>query len=159
VGSELRSDDAAGLLVAAALRRAFPRREDLLVVEGSSAPENLTGPILEFRPTHLVVVDCADLGEAPGSLRSFPEESIVGFESSTHSLPLGVILSYLRMRIDFESIVIGIQPASLAFDGRPSREVRSAARLLSSILIGEIRAMGRRTRGSGLAGRPGGAGA
>jgi len=135
VGSELRSDDIAGILVARRLKVALGGREEILVVEGGTAPENFTGEILRFEPSHLVVVDCAELGAPPGSLRLFPVQEMGGLSSSTHSLPLSIILDYMEARHPFEPLVIGIQPRGLAFDGRPSDEALEAARQVTELLL------------------------
>src|SRR4030042_198259 len=67
VGSVFRSDDAAGLHIAEALRDlALPH---VVVLLGDTAPENLTGEIRRARPSHVLFVDAADLGELPGSVR------------------------------------------------------------------------------------------
>jgi len=144
VGSELRSDDAAGLIAARAVRSALPRRKDLLVLEGGSAPENFTGEILRFEASHLVVVDCADLGLEPGSIRLIPSEEIKGLSSSTHSLPLSIILAYLDRCHACETIVIGIQPSGLEFDGKPSKEARRAAAQVARLLVRAARGMNAR---------------
>jgi hydrogenase 3 maturation protease len=143
VGSPLRSDDVAGLLAARALARRFRGREDLLCLEGGSAPENLTGQIADFKPSHLVVVDCAELDGPPGSVRIFPAELAGGVSSCTHSLPLGIIVDYLRGRCGCEVLLVGMRPKSLEFDGEPSREARRAARLVAAALGRAVRAMGK----------------
>jgi hydrogenase 3 maturation protease len=144
VGSELRSDDVAGILVAEALIKACPGRSDLLVVKGYSAPENLTGPIIAFEPSHLVVVDCAELDSPPGTIRLFPIEDVGGVSSNTHSLPLSVILGYMLGSRACEIIVVGIQPKRLDFDGKPSREALSAAKVVARDLSRAVQAMNRR---------------
>lgn len=113
------------------------------MLEGSTAPENFTGPIIDFQPSHLVVVDCAELGAAPGEVRLFPIEDIGGVSSSTHSLPLKVIFDYLRKSRPCEILVVGIQPKSLAFDGKPSKEVRRAIKIVAKALIAAIKDMKR----------------
>jgi hydrogenase 3 maturation protease len=138
----------AGLIVAESLERSFPGRSDLLVVKGFSAPENLTGPILRFMPSHLVVVDCAELDAPPGTIRLFPIEDIGGVSSSTHSLPLSVIFGYLAQSCPCEILVVGIQPKRLEFDGKPSKEALDAARAVSLALKRAVRAMDR-ARGQG----------
>ena len=135
VGSELRSDDVAGILVARKFGEALPGRRDLLVVEGCTAPENFTGIILRFEASHLVIVDCADMGAPPGSFKLFPPEEIGGLSSSTHSLPLSIIIAYLDRYHPCETLVIGIQPKTLAFDGPPSQEALRAASSVAGILI------------------------
>jgi hydrogenase 3 maturation protease len=144
VGSELRSDDIAGLLVADRLERSFRGREDVFVCKGCSAPENLTGPILRFKPSHLVIVDCAEIDGLPGAVGLFPVENIGGLTSNTHSLPLSVIFGYLNHGRSFEILVVGIQPSCLDFDGKASKEVMGAVRIVSTALTRAARAMGKR---------------
>jgi hydrogenase 3 maturation protease len=133
--------------VADRLRRAFPGRPDLLIIRGCSAPENFTGPIIGFEPSHLVVVDCAELDAPPGTTRLFPIEGIGGVSSNTHSLPLSVILGYLGLRHPCEILVVGIQPRSLEFDGKPSKEALGAAGRVAVALIRAVKAMDRQARG------------
>jgi hydrogenase 3 maturation protease len=143
VGSELRSDDVAGILVARKIAAAFPDRTDILVLEGHSAPENFTGEILRFKASHLVIVDCAELEAPPGSVRLFQSEAIGGLSSSTHSLPLSIIIAYLDRCHPCETVVIGIQPKTLAFDGLPSADALQAADLVAESLIRAAGEMGK----------------
>lgn len=127
VGSELRSDDASGLVTARFLHRRCGDNPRLYIAEGGSAPENLSGPIAVFNPSHLVVVDSADMGLAPGSVRLVDVDSIGGFSASTHSLPLVMLIQYLLLRVSCRVALVGIQPGNLDFDGRISPAVRRAA--------------------------------
>ncbi len=66
VGSSLKSDDAAGLLVAEELKKI--KNPKLKVFFGSTAPENLTGEIIKYKPTHIIIVDSVDMDQKPGSI-------------------------------------------------------------------------------------------
>ncbi|MEN6369446.1 MAG: hydrogenase maturation peptidase HycI [Thermotogota bacterium] len=124
VGSTLRSDDAAGLRIAEALRTlALP---NVLVLFGDTAPENVTGEVRRARPSHVLFVDAADLGESPGSVRLLDAAEIGGMSSSTHTLPLGVIADYLTRDLGCRVLFLGLQPKSVAFGEGLSREVSSA---------------------------------
>lgn len=129
--------------MARSIARRFRGRSGLLVVEGGTAPENFTGPILGFAPSHLVVVDCAELEAPPGTAGLFPLEYIGGLSSSTHSLPLSVVFDYLRRSCDCEILVVGIRPKSLEFDAPPTREALRASRRVAGGLARAIRAMER----------------
>jgi hydrogenase 3 maturation protease len=136
VGSELRSDDIAGVLVARAVAEAFPDSPLVLSLDGATAPENFTGQIIRFAASHLVIVDCADTGEAPGSVKIFPVDDIGGVSSNTHTLPLKIIVDYLNGFHPCQTIVVGIAPRSLAFVGEVSPEVAAAAARVAEELIG-----------------------
>jgi hydrogenase 3 maturation protease len=124
VGSELRSDDAAGVRVAAALARA--PLEGVHPLDGGSAPENCTAEIRRIGPSHLVIVDAADMGESPGSIRVIASSDIGGASFGTHGLPLSVLAGYVAREVGCSVILIGIQPKSLAYGQEVSREVTDA---------------------------------
>ncbi len=124
VGSRLRSDDAVGLEISE--RIAAVSLPDVLVVLGDTAPENVTGEIRRFAPTHVLFVDAADLGEAPGTARVFAPSEIEGMTSSTHTLPLHVIADYLTRETGCRVFFLGVQPKLLEFGERLSDEVLAA---------------------------------
>ena len=61
IGSEFRGDDAAGLLVAENLKKLLKvSSRKFKVFIGATAPENLTGDIKRFNPSHILLVDSID---------------------------------------------------------------------------------------------------
>lgn len=91
--------------------RARARLDHVAGFEGCAAPENLTGAIAAFRPTHVLLVDAAHLGEEPGAVRVIPRGEIRGVSFSTHMLPAPIFLDYLEKSTGCASLVVGIQPA------------------------------------------------
>jgi hydrogenase maturation protease HycI len=124
VGSELRSDDAAGVRVAAELARA--PLNGVHALDGGSAPENCTAEIRQLGPTHLIIVDSAHMHEPPGAVRLIESADITGASFGTHSLPLSVLADYIQREIGCRVSVIGIQPASIEFGESMSPEVSAA---------------------------------
>jgi hydrogenase 3 maturation protease len=142
VGSSLRGDDAAGLLVAAHLAKAPPASAaapQLRVFVGETAPENLTGEIRQFQPTHLLIVDAADFGGTPGQVELIDPAALTqSMSASTHGLPLSVVASYLRESLGCQVFILGLQPASREF-GRPvSAEVLRAAEELAALILAAL---------------------
>jgi len=124
VGSELRSDDAAGLHVSRALaQRGIP---GVHALDGGPAPESCTGEIRRIGPSHLFIVDAADMAEPPGTIRLIDQENITGASFGTHGLPLSVVADYLRNETGCTVAIIGIQPASLGFGESLSAPVSAA---------------------------------
>lgn len=130
VGSVLCGDDAAGMLVAP-LIRAEAERAGALVAECSTAPENFSGVVRRYRPDALFLVDAADMGLAPGSIRIIPETEIAGASVSTHMMPLKFLLGYLKQETGCSCSLIGIQPASCEPAQEPCAAVACAAQLLA----------------------------
>ena len=127
VGSELRGDDAAGLMVAGKLAKKLAGRQDVKVFMGATAPENLSGEIKRYRPTHIILIDAASMGEKTGSVRIFEPGHIKGVSFCTHQLPLSIFADYMAASLGCKVNVIGIQPAKLNFMRKPSRQIVNAS--------------------------------
>jgi hydrogenase 3 maturation protease len=116
VGSELRGDDSAGLLVARHIQDNFKNsHSQLKIFFGFTAPENLTGEIKEFKPTHLIIIDAADMGIKPGKAVLLKPCQLKGISFSTHQLPLNILTDYLSKTLRCKIIIIAIQPKKLNF--------------------------------------------
>lgn len=131
IGSPLRADDAVGLMIAQELKDYIKdkKRKNLLkVFLGETAPENLTGQIKKFKPTHLIVIDAVDFHLKAGSLRVVDICTEAGASFSTHRVPIGIFRDYLYKSIGCETILIGMQPGSTEFCGGLSPGVPESTR-------------------------------
>ena len=149
VGSDLRGDDVAGLLLAGLLQEhvqaagnASPFAATVLI--GGTAPENVTGDIKRFRPSHLVILDAGDMGRQPGAVGVFSTADMHGVSFSTHRLPLSMLVEYLALFDKFQTILLAIQPTSLAFGADVSAPVKTAiakafAAIKQALPVGVIR--------------------
>lgn len=132
VGSDLRGDDAAGLLVAAKLKAQASDKFHILI--GGTAPENLTGEIKRLKPSHLIIVDAADMKAAPGTVQVISHEEIGGYSFSTHALPLKVMIDFILADHQCEVLIITIQPKDVSFGAPVSAKVRAAARKTAELI-------------------------
>jgi len=142
VGSELRSDDAAGLLVALDISGRLKKsggKRNVKVVFGSTAPENLTGEIRKFLPTHIIIVDSADIKKKAGTVALINPDEVGGISFSTHMLPIKMIVDYLLESIKCGITIIGIQPKNLEFNGCLSTEVKKSVAQVSSAVWAAIK--------------------
>lgn len=128
IGSDLRGDDSAGLLVARSLLndKRFERAPHLLIVEGGPAPENHTGKIRAFQPELALFIDAAHMDEPPGTIQWIPLDAIDGMSASSHSLPLSMLAYYLNLEIGCQVAVLGIQPQQNEISAELSFPVRVA---------------------------------
>lgn len=132
VGSRIRGDDALGLEVARRLREAGLR--GVLVIEAETVPENFTGELRRFRPSHVLLVDAAHFGGRPGDVVVAPSSSSThGVSFSTHHMPLSMFARFVEASIGAKVILVGVQPGSLHGEGL-SPEVEEAVSLLTKIL-------------------------
>jgi len=132
IGSELRGDDVAGLLVAEELKK--NKNLKLKVFFGSTAPENLTGEIIKYKPTHIVIVDSTDMGQKAGSIMLISPEEVGGISFSSHMLPVKMMVDYLLESLKCEIIIIGIQPKILMFGETISKEVKKSTKQISDAI-------------------------
>jgi hydrogenase 3 maturation protease len=124
VGSELRSDDAVGVRVAQRVRQ--KNLKGLWSLPGGTAPENFTADIRQISPTHVLIVDSADMGEPAGTIRLIDPADIGGISFGTHALPLSVLAGYLQQETGCRVILMGIQPQSIEFGEQLSPAVSAA---------------------------------
>ena len=143
VGSELRGDDIAGLLVIHRLKKrlsALKLARRVKCFYGGTAPENLTGEIRRFLPTHLIIVDSLDIGKKPGTLVVLsPAEVGSGVSFSTHKMPIKVMIEYLSRSLNCEITLVGIQPKSLDFNSPASKPIKKSITAASNLILKSIR--------------------
>lgn len=132
IGSELRSDDAAGLLVAEKLQKSkIPK---LKVFLGATAPENLTGEIIKYKPSHIIIIDSAEMNQKPGTMLLINPEEAGGISFSSHTLPIKMMVDYLFESLKSEILIIGIQPKTLMFGENVSKEVMGSVKKISNLI-------------------------
>ena len=129
-GSDLRADDAAGLMVCRAVQKKLPKKQvRMTVILGETAPENFTGVILRLEPDLVILADTVLADQAPGTVMLFDPEKLDETNLfSTHKLPAKVLIQYLKLSLpDCRIIVVGIQPEVLDFGKPVTAAVREAA--------------------------------
>ncbi len=114
IGNTYRSDDAAGTLVVRGLidSRIVQDLEHILVMDAGHAPENMTSELRHFAPDVVLLVDAAEMGQAPGTVQWIPIDDLDGMSASTHSMPLSMLAKYLTLALSCDVKLLGIQPQS-----------------------------------------------
>ncbi|MGD9611494.1 MAG: hydrogenase 3 maturation endopeptidase HyCI [Kiritimatiellia bacterium] len=128
IGNPRHGDDALGPVFA----RAF-RHPEWRTVNAATAPENFTGLIRRLHPDRLVLLDAADLGLPPGTLRRLDPATIRAGDFGTHAGSLGRLAEFLGDCAG-QVVVLGIQPAGVRPGARLSPPVRAALRNLAERL-------------------------
>jgi len=146
VGSDLRQDDASGLIVAQRLisLENIKRNFDIKVIISYTAPENFTGEIINYKPSHLIIIDSANSGVEPATVSLVNYDEVESSSFCTHALSLHVLIKYLK---DYEElknmkiIFLGIQPEGLEFNEKITDKVSESIDELSVILEKTIKGL------------------
>ncbi len=143
IGSTLRADDIAGMLAAEDLKKILKKqkkRSSVKIFFGETAPENLTGEIKKFKPSHIILIDTLDGGKKAGSVYLFkPEEVAEGASFSTHKIPAKILIDYLTVSCGCGSTIIGIQPKNIDFGKKISKSVEVSAKKVAATVAKAIR--------------------
>ena len=133
IGSSIRSDDAVGLAVVDNLRGR--KMDGVLLLNTDTRPENFTGIIRQFDPTHVIMIDAAHLNAPIGSARIIPKERIGGEPISTHHLPLTELANFIEGTMRADVTLIGIQPSSMSYGTEMTAKLKEAAKKVSDIIF------------------------
>jgi hydrogenase 3 maturation protease len=136
VGSRVKRDDAVGLVVVDHLKGKVP--SFVRVFDCETVPESFTGPIRRFSPSHVLIIDAAELGLNLGEIRFLHPDSIVGSVSSTHILSLSILSEYIISEVGAKVLLLGIQPRDLRFGVEMTPELREAAVNISHEILSAL---------------------
>jgi hydrogenase 3 maturation protease len=133
IGSQLQGDDAAGARVAQQLHGRTPG--NVLPMVCWTVPESYTQPIRRFRPTHVLLIDAAELGRMPGVCRLVSAEDVLGLAISTHPIPLSLLAEYLRKTTGAKTALLALQPKQIELGAGLSQELDRVTHDLADVLL------------------------
>ena len=137
VGNEFRYDDIAGLQVVRNLKKIsknLKSKLDVFLVEGETAPHAFINEIYEWSPTHLILLDAADLKKSPGTIEFILKEEMHFYSISSHSMSKNLLLDFLYASLlELEIIIIGIQAENIFYEKGISKTVKIAVDKLTEV--------------------------
>ncbi|MBN1677488.1 MAG: hydrogenase maturation protease [Candidatus Thermoplasmatota archaeon] len=132
LGNLDRADDGAGVLVAHALKKPFPKFS-------FSEHDGVEGTVLDISETPgdatVFFVDAANIGAPPGTIEVVRKEDINDKEITTHRIAVALMASLLE-RGGKRSAVICIQPGRIEFREPITEPVERAVKAVASALSG-----------------------
>jgi len=135
IGNEFSGDDGLGFQAARKLKRALSNIPGIDVIATGTSPENFTGLLRKLSPSHVVLIDAAELGRAAGTIELIEPHRIEKRMPSTHTMPLYMLAEYLGQEIGGKVLILGIQPESLSFGTAVSPEVKVSIDRLARLLV------------------------
>ena len=95
----------------------------LLLLNCGVVPENFTDVLKKEKPSHILIVDAALMGKPVGTISIIDVDDISEVGFSTHSLPMSIIVKYIKHYINTEILIIGIEPKNIDFGEPLSNEI------------------------------------
>ena len=155
IGNSLKGDDGVGSYVVGKLNdrlcsvpaasdgaEAAGRGTERFAIDCGMLPENYSSVVRQHSPDRVVLVDAAEMGLPPGSVRAVPPERAGLMCVSTHGMPLSLFVSYLKEFCP-DVTLIGIQGERMELGAPICREVVEAADRLATLVaegrLSEIR--------------------
>jgi len=132
MGNELRGDDAVGLEVVRLLKK--HQSPCLTAYEGHMTPEAFITPACSLKPSHLLIIDAAELQQKPGTWRLLLRDEIQTGLFTTHYLPATAVADELHHRCDTKVAFLGVQPKSRDITLSRSTECMRAAEEIAALI-------------------------
>lgn len=136
IGNELRKDDFVGVKIVKTLKGQVPK--NVMLIESETVPESFIESIVEFHPTHVLLIDAGLLKLEPGEMRLIKTSELPSPTSSpisTHALPLQLFCEFVQEATNTRLALILIQPRDADFGEGLSAEVENAALKLTKNLL------------------------
>jgi len=132
IGNPIRKDDYVGVAIAKLLKE--KNLLNTLILECETVPESFTSIIKEAKPTHVLMIDAANLNATPGFAKMISIDEINGFSLSTHDLPLSLLAKFIVYETKAKVALLGIQPKTLDFGEGLTNELSEASKKIAKII-------------------------
>ena len=133
IGNPIRSDDFVGVKIVQDLQGKVS--DNVLLIECETVPESFIQEIVDFRPTHVLLIDAAILDLKPGKARMFNCEQLSDFPAiSTHDLPLRIFCRYVSKMTGARIALLLMVPEKTDFGERLSTAVKAGADVIVRVL-------------------------
>jgi hydrogenase 3 maturation protease len=131
IGNIMRGDDGCGPKLIESLKKKSVKAS---LFDCGTVPENYIFPILTTSCDTVIMVDAADFGSNPGSIKVFSLNEVSGSGLSTHNFSLRLFTDLLMTGKDNLNIfVVSIQPKTIALGEPLSEEMKSGLDALADI--------------------------
>lgn len=134
IGNPIRMDDYVGVKIVQDLRGKVS--DNVLLIECETIPENFLQQIVDFNPSHVLLIDAAVLGLKPGESRLINPEQLKNFPAyTTHMLPLRIFCEYLVKTTKAKIALLLIEPKKTDFGEGLTPEIEASAQKIASVAL------------------------
>lgn len=133
IGNLLRKDDFVGVEIVRNLQNNVS--QSVYLIECETVPESFIEPIIDFKPSHILIIDAAMLNLKPGSIKLVePDQMVTNPSISTHTLPLRIFCECLAKTTDAKIALLAIHPKDTSFGEGLTSKLKETASILTNLL-------------------------
>lgn len=134
IGNPIRMDDFVGVKIVQYLQGKVS--DKIFLIECETVPESFIQQIIDFKPTHVLLIDAAILGLNPGESRLINPEKLTSFPAfSTHMLPLRIFCEYLTKTTEAKIALLLVEPKKVDLGEELSPEIKVSAQNIANTLL------------------------
>jgi hydrogenase 3 maturation protease len=134
IGNPIRMDDYVGVKIVQDLQGKVS--DKVMLIECETVPESYIQQIIDFKPTHVLLIDAANLGLKPGESRLVNPEGLTNFPAfSTHMLPLRVFCEYLIQTTKAKIALFLIEPDKVDFGEGLGSQIKVSAKDITKSMV------------------------
>ncbi|MGQ9623927.1 MAG: hydrogenase maturation protease [Candidatus Bathycorpusculaceae bacterium] len=134
IGNPIRMDDFVGVKIVHELQGKVSSNVQL--IECETVPESFMQQIIDFNPTHVLLIDAAILGLKPGESRLTSPKQLEIFPAfTTHMLPLRVFCEHITQTVKAKVALLLIEPKQTDFGEGLTKEVENAEQKIVENLL------------------------
>ena len=134
IGNSIRRDDFVGVKIVQEIQGKVPK--SVCLIECETVPETFMQEIVDFKPSHVLLVDAALLGLKPGEIRLVFQEQVAAFPAvTTHFLPLRIFCEYITKMSGAKIAFLLVEPENTEFGEGLTPKVHAVSDKLAEKLI------------------------
>jgi hydrogenase 3 maturation protease len=133
IGNPIRRDDFVGMKIVQNLHGKVSKA--VCLIECETVPESFMQEIVDFKPSHTLLIDAAVLGLKPGEVRLVFPEQVASFPAvTTHVLPLRIFCEYIAKMSGAKIALLLVEPEDTDFGEDLTAKVQAVAEHITKIL-------------------------
>ncbi len=134
IGNPIRRDDFVGVKIIQNIEGKISKNVQL--IECETVPESFLEPMIEFNPSHVLLIDAAILGSEPGDISLIDPESVAEVPAvTTHMLPLRIFCEYITKMTGARIALLLVEPEDTDFGEGLTKKVQAAAEKIAKTLL------------------------
>ena len=114
------------------------RLNKTFLINGGSVPENFTGLIKKYDPSHIILIDASLMNREAGEINIVNKDNIADISISTHSMSLSYLIRYLQLEKEYEILFIGMEPEIMDLSFELSPKIKNSSDRLIELLFDKI---------------------